>query len=156
MFRVASIFVTAAVIGGLGSACSQPAEDRTTNTRSTAFSDRAEKLTFLLKYVKCPTRVLDTEFSIVFNDNSHGLVPGPSDWVIRYAVRVDRAKTDAWHEGGRRVDRDAEMEQRFEALFEQRPPWTRTSSPAFYQLGYGSRALVYSNDGIVYKESTTR
>ncbi|HBW35621.1 MAG: hypothetical protein VR66_05060 [Peptococcaceae bacterium BRH_c23] len=51
----------------------------TTDTISTVFSTQEEKLNFLRKYLVLPSMVSSTEFHIVFQDNSKGWVPGPSD-----------------------------------------------------------------------------
>ncbi|MEP6296930.1 MAG: hypothetical protein ABJ382_06365, partial [Ilumatobacter sp.] len=76
----------------LGSGCgaSDPVdEDLTTDTTSASISGESEQIDFLDRYVTLPTPVSETEFHIVYQDNSRGVVPGPSDWTIEFAVRVD-------------------------------------------------------------------
>lgn len=71
-------------------------ESWTTDTWSTKIEDHDEKIQFLQKYVQCPAEVVDTKFHIVYHDNSQGLVPGPSDWRVAAAIKINQSDVDAW------------------------------------------------------------
>lgn len=74
-----------------------------TDSWSTSFPDREEKLGFLEEYLVLPSEVRDAEYHIVYQDNSGGLVPGPSDWDIRAALRVEQEDMALWTEGMNRI-----------------------------------------------------
>jgi len=72
----------------------------TTDTRSAQLATSAERLAFLGRYLKLRGRATDAWFHIVWHDNSQGL-PGPSDWSIVAAIRVDPADGNTWLAGAR-------------------------------------------------------
>lgn len=71
-------------------------EDYTTDTRSTVFQDRDEKLAFLSRYLEMPSEMIDAAYHIVYQDNSKGRVPGPSDYDIRAAFTVEANDLSLW------------------------------------------------------------
>ena len=77
--------------------------DRTTNTWSSSFRSREEKLAFLCGYMTMPSEVIDAEYHIVYHDNSGGLIPGPSDWDIRVVLKVAPEDTYRWTDGMKRL-----------------------------------------------------
>lgn len=74
--------------GGAGEGGSRQPDSLTTDSRSTSFEDKEEKLAFLQKYFDMPSEVVDAEYHIVYQDNSQGAVPGLSEWEIRAALQV--------------------------------------------------------------------
>ncbi|HKO49438.1 MAG TPA: hypothetical protein VJV79_17035 [Polyangiaceae bacterium] len=73
---------------------------RTTNTDSNSFASSKERLEFVSRYVTLPAAATDASFRIVFHDNSQGL-PGPSDWDLSVALRVNPSDRQRWLEGAR-------------------------------------------------------
>lgn len=59
-----------------------------TRTRSSEFSTDAEKVAFLGRYLKLPTRVGAAEFYVVYHNNSSGMAAGPSKWDISAVLKV--------------------------------------------------------------------
>ncbi len=147
--------VSGLVLPALNVGCWDDKPNLTTDTDSRAFVDRAKKLGFLRRYVKLPTEVRNVEFSIVYRDNSHGLVPGPSDWDIRYIVRVDPQDVDAWLYDPRPAKLRPESEARLAAMIDDRPGWRRTGRPTYFRQRDRAYVIVYRKDGIVYKELST-
>lgn len=77
--------------------------DNTTDTKSTAFEDREEKLVFLARYLNIPSEVIDAAYHIVYKDNLKGRVPGPSDYDIRAAFMVEKDEISLWTEGMKKI-----------------------------------------------------
>jgi hypothetical protein len=69
----------------LMSACSPsdsakgPRGSLSTSTDSQTLPDQQQRIAFLSRYVTPKSPIRDTEFIIHYQDNSGGLVPGPSD-----------------------------------------------------------------------------
>ncbi len=92
--------------GGAGSAAESRSGERdsyTTDSRSTDFESRDEKLDFLRKYLEMPSEVTDAAYHIVYQDNSQGAVPGPSDWEISVALQVNEGAIPLWTEGMKKI-----------------------------------------------------
>lgn len=69
-------------------------EDMTTNTVSTIFKSKSEKITFMEKYYSPKFPYEDVEYHIVYHDNDSGRgVPGPSDWSMLFAFKLDSKET---------------------------------------------------------------
>ena len=77
----------------------EKSQDKTTDKWSVEFSDAEEKLNFLAEYLNMPSEIIDAEYHIVYHDNSQGLVPGPSDWDIRAALKINPDNIALWTEG---------------------------------------------------------
>ena len=75
---------------------SLPLPDYTTDTKSTVFEDRDGKLDFLDRYLDMPSEIIDTAYHIIYQDNSKGRVPGPSDYNIRAAFTVAAGDLPLW------------------------------------------------------------
>ena len=108
MLRTCPFPACALLVVFLAAACTG-SDDLTTNTASSTFAVKAEKLAFLHRYVLSTPGLLDAEYSIVYKDNSGGMVPGPSDWDIRLAAHVDPDSALAWTAGMREDTLQASM-----------------------------------------------
>ena len=72
---------------------------KTTKTVSSAFSTKQEKIQFLEQYVKFKRSYTKLDFNIDYQDNSTGLVPGPSDWDISIVASVPSSELNEWITG---------------------------------------------------------
>ncbi|MCL2812897.1 MAG: hypothetical protein FWD25_13545, partial [Clostridia bacterium] len=72
--------------------------NKTTNTKSSVFDSKSEKIEFLKKYLLTYSEIADAEYHIVFYDNSTGLIPGPSDWDLKVAIKISPTEIDGWLE----------------------------------------------------------
>ncbi|ACY14123.1 hypothetical protein [Haliangium ochraceum] len=146
-----------------GTAAARGGGSLSTDTDSRTLADTEARLAFLGRYLRMKSPVEDAAFLIHYQDNSGGMVPGPSDWDIRAVLQVG-ANTAAWHENWKPCevanadagDGDSEAiaeEMRWaEALLERREAWrARSTSPrCFYNpRSRGSRAIVFADDGLV-------
>ena len=71
----------------------------TTDTYSSSFTDHDEKMDFLKKYVVLFSPVEDAEYHIQYQDNSTGLIPGPSDWDMRVILKIALTDIPLWLDG---------------------------------------------------------
>lgn len=94
MKKISGMVFAFMVLMLLGS-CSEQ-ESRTTDTLSSAFSTKSEKMEFLEQYYTAATEILDTEYHIIYQDNDTGLVPGPSDWSFKVAFKIEKSQVDEW------------------------------------------------------------
>lgn len=78
--------------------------DNSTDTFSSSFSGKQEKMDFLAKHFKLRTKVKDAEYHIMIQDNSGGLVPGPSFWSYHIALKLDPAKLNQWVDTTQKVE----------------------------------------------------
>ena len=122
--------------------------DRTTDTRSTNLATEAEQIEFLGEYVNLKSAVSETEFHIVYHDNSGGMVPGPSDWDVRAVMVVDDVAL--WIEG-KTVVGTADFSWADSMVGEGLRP---SGSPQYFSNG-STTIAVYEPENIILFYSTT-
>ncbi len=128
---------------------------RTTDTFSSQFTSKEEKIEFLRKYFILNSDILDTEYHILYQDNS-GFLPGPSDWDIKAAVKVREEDINFWLEGYIEADTNSVKLRWWDELNLDSIYWSRWSTPYFYKRKDSSSFLVlYRNEGIILKYITT-
>ena len=71
----------------------------TTRTSSGNFKTLSEKKKFLEKYVTFTRTYKKLEFNIIYQNNSSGLVPGPSDFNISIYANVPKNEINFWING---------------------------------------------------------
>jgi hypothetical protein len=125
-------------------------ENLSTDTWSSIFEDQEDKIDFFKKYVACPTEILDAEYHIDFHDNSGGFVPGPSDWKICAAIKVDAGDIAAWTDGLVVVpEEDIDMTWWNEL---DTADWDFSGTAAYYKRpGWQTYLVVYEKQGILLK-----
>lgn len=119
-----------------------------TSTQSSSIADEAEQIEFLGRYATLPSPVQETEFDIVYHDNSTGRIPGPSDWSIEFAVRIDPADLAKWTDGLTESDAPPEWDERLISSWD-----VADATPDFY-VRSGTTRAVY-DDGVVLQVSQT-
>lgn len=77
---------------------------QTTNTSSTKFNTLSEKVEFLEQYVRFKRTYKTLDFVIVYQNNSEGFVPGPSDWDIRIIAKIPSDEVEQWIKGMEMTD----------------------------------------------------
>ncbi|MFZ0544346.1 MAG: hypothetical protein WAM60_02840 [Candidatus Promineifilaceae bacterium] len=125
-----------------------PTPSLSTDTQSSDLATEAEQIEFLGRYVTLKSAVSETEFHIIYHDNSGELVGGPSDWDIEAVMRV--ADVAAWVDGKTRVD-SADFSWAEGFLSEGLRP---NSEPVYYTNGTTTIA-VFEPEQIVFFRSTT-
>jgi hypothetical protein len=134
----------------LMSACgvTDNASSRTTDTRSSDLGGEAEQINFLGQYVTLRSAVSETEFHIVYHDNSGGLVPGPTDWDIQSVMWVE--DVSAWIGDKEMVD-SADFSW-VESLVDDS---VRPSSQPVYYANSSTTIAVFEPEKLIYFRSTT-
>jgi hypothetical protein len=141
------------VIACAGLACSSTSSTReslTTDTDSRSIPQPAARLEFLARYVKAKSPLADAEFTIRFQDNSRGTVPGPSDWDIR-ALMLTHGDADAWHAGWTPCATAAATEPSWVGeLLRRHPNWSRGASSCYRNPGRAaSMVFVFAGSALV-------
>ena len=93
---IGALLAGAVVAFGLVGHRGDQGTDLTTDTDSSSIPTAEARVTFISRYLKLRGAATDATFSVVFHDNSHGMVPGPSDWSIVASLRVSPRDRDAW------------------------------------------------------------
>jgi len=131
-------------------------EPPTTKTKSSSFSIKEQKLAFLTKYVKEYSDVYNAEYSIEYQNNNYGFVPGPSEWDIRVVLKVQPEKVSDWVEGFQEVSEEMVHFDWWGELDINEHEWNRNSKPRFYKRkNQDVYIIVYEVEGIIFKKITT-
>jgi len=150
---LALVLVLALVTGKILSRSEGP---QTTNTSSSSYETQQQKITFLQHYVVCPSPVLATEFHIQYWNNSGGGVPGPSEWDIRFAVKVPLQSISNWTKDFHPVHPNVINSGWWADLPLTANIWTRHSVPKYYQRPDSKTyQVVYEDEGIIFKRVST-
>jgi len=102
------------------------------------------------------SEVKDAEYHIIYCDNSGGLVPGPSDWDIRVALKVDPEDILLWTDGMKKlipgqIDIDLWDELKTERLTWEEREWAEY----WKRPGANTYLVVYPETGIILKIAST-
>jgi hypothetical protein len=95
------------LLAGLSIGCSSkapsgPASVSETSKARARLKDRVE---FIERYVTFRRTYLNLEYAVDYQNNSGGMVPGPSDWDIKLVAVVPAEEIDDWiPEGAARAD----------------------------------------------------
>lgn len=135
---------------------SRPDGPQTTNTLSSSFKTQQQKIAFLQRYAACPSPILATEFHIQYFNNSGGGIPGPSNWDIRFAVKVSPHSVRNWTKDFRPVHPESINHAWWTNLPLADNIWTRKSAPKYYlRPDTKTYLMVYENEGIILKRIST-
>lgn len=86
-------------------ACASSPRDAppSTNTTSSAFRTRGEKVAFLERYVTFRRPYEELEYGVFFQSSAGCLAPGPGDLDLSIVARVPPSTLSAWTQGMKRV-----------------------------------------------------
>ena len=89
--RMFSMLMLCAILLGCGTE-----GPSSTMTKSDSFTSLTEKINFLNQYVIFRRVYEELDFDINYQNNSGGMVPGPSDWDIRIIAIVPQEQLSLW------------------------------------------------------------
>lgn len=119
---------------------------RSTDTTSEQLATAAERVRFLCSYALCAAPPKDARFHVVFQDNSRGLLAGPSDLDLKAVLRVAPDDLEKWARGCQPAPVDARPawfdELRLDKAF------LPTTAPDGYRCG-PERRSIHVKDGLV-------
>ena len=122
-------------------------DNLTTNTNSKDIPS-SEKLSFLEKYIGQNKGILDAEYTIWYQDNSSGMVPGPSDFTIIAALKVEKDSLHLWNDKSPKSNKKIDISIWKGLGLDS--TWRFLFLPECYHNNSGSRIkVIYPNDGIV-------
>lgn len=132
-------------------------EDYTTDTRSTVFENREEKLAFLARYLEMPSEIIDAAYHIVYQDNSKGRVPGPSDYEISAAFTAAPEDLALWTKDMKRILPEQTDPGWWEDLKTQDFTWDIPSDAEYYKRpGSESYTVICPDQRLILKMVSTR
>ena len=123
-------------------------ESRTISKGSDAFTTLEQKIGLLKKYVNLNGKNFKTlDYHIIYQDNSTGMVPGPSDWDICIIAEIPETEISVWIEGLKTLTEHPNMDG-FERVstkidYTKINEWYHLSGSSFVGLNRKKRILVY-------------
>lgn len=147
------LFAVVSVLRSAGSAGQEA--NKTTDTWSSEFASRDEKLAFLAEYLIMPSEVLDAEYHIVYYDNSTGLIPGPSDWDVRAALKVKPEDIPLWTDGLVAVSPEEIDLEWWVGLSSANILWDGDDAEYYKRENDFSYLVVFPNTGVILKAVST-
>jgi hypothetical protein len=70
--------------------------NKTANVYSYEIDSQTDKIEFLKKYLNKTSGLIDAEYHIWYQDNGTGRVPGPSDYNIILALKIQPDSINSW------------------------------------------------------------
>lgn len=121
-----------------------------TNTLSSdkQFNSLLQKIEYLQQYVTFRRAYYELDFAIFFQNNSEGLVPGPSEWDIRLVASIPEADIKEWTKGLEPIESVA-LET--EWIKELPGPIDRSGISAWFKKGSKVVGVDNANHIIVYR-----
>lgn len=93
----------------LSSCSSAPSGPASIQETSEARSELKDRVAVLEKYVTFRRTYETLDYDIMYQNNSSGMVPGPSDWDVRLVAQVPRSELEQWvPEGATKFDGSAQ------------------------------------------------
>jgi len=127
--------------------CNQ--ESLTIDVYSYQIDDPIEKKSILDQYLKNQSGLIDAEYSLWYQDNSTGFVPGPSDYLLKFALKVLPDSIDGWIEG-LELSTEILSISNWDDLKLDSLNWKYTSSPEYYHSRDQSEIkLLFRKDSII-------
>lgn len=139
---------------GILSSCSE--KNRSADIYSYTIQSKEEKLEVLKEYLTNESGLISGEFHIWIQDNSTGLVPGPSDHSFTFALKIEPDSINNWTTS--LVKRqDIVSTKRWDKLKLKKDEWDLSGAPEVYYNDYKTEIkLVYRISGIVLVASSSQ
>lgn len=130
-------------------------ENKSTDTWSAGFSSSEERLAFLAEYLITPGEVLDAEYHIVYHDNSTGLIPGPSDWDVRVALKINPDDIELWLDGFASISPEEIDLTLWDGLSSDSISWDGKNAEYYRREGEFSYLVAFPGTDIILKAVST-
>lgn len=129
--------------------CACGAENKTTNLYSHQFKGKAQRLKKLKEYLNEDTGWIAAEYHIWYQDNETGLVPGPSDYTIKLALKIEADSIDSWIYYLQPSDKNVSIKN-WEDLNLEGEEWTVESVPEVYFSSLQTEVkVVYRKERVI-------
>ena len=125
------------------------AENKSADVYSYPIDDKTEKIETLKKYLTKDSGLIDTEYHIWFQDNGTGRVPGPSDYNIKLALKIEPDSLDSWinylEPSSKKISIDLWEELKLDRNF-----WQLESEPELYHSSLSTEVkLLFRKENII-------
>ena len=129
--------------------------NKTTDTWSFEFKEADEKLAFLSEYLTMPSDIIDAEYHIVYHDNSAGMIPGPSDWDIRVALKVKPENIPLWLDGFTAVSPEEIDLIWWSELASGSISWSNANAEYYKRDNGFSYLVIFPDENVILKAIST-
>ena len=129
--------------------------NKTTDTWSFEFEKVSDKLAFLSEYLIMHSKVIDTEYHIVYFDNSTGIIPAPSDWDIRVALKVKEEDIHLWLDGFTEVLAEEINLSWWDALVSYNIVFDDANAKYYKREGSFSYLVIFPDENVILKAVST-
>ncbi len=110
------------------------------------------------QYIQNPSALLDAEYNITFHDNGTSdrlSVPGPSDYEIILALKMEPDSVSNWLDGTTPTDVETALTP-WESLQLDTNDWKMEDTPRHHRSANGQKTIVeYRESGIVLARFAT-
>jgi hypothetical protein len=125
------------------------AENKSADVYSYQIDDKTEKIKTLKKYLTKESGLIDAEYHIWFQDNGTGRVPGPSDYTIKLALKIEPDSLDSWinylEPSSKKISIDLWDELKLDRNF-----WQLKSEPELYHSSLSTEVkLLFRKENII-------
>ena len=118
--------------------------NQTTDTLSTSFNSKKERIDFLENYLNLPTEIEDTAYHIVYYSGS-GIGMGAKEWDFRIIAKLSPENLKKWLENAKESPKAFDLSWAKELLPQD---WQIKSEPKYY-LRSGELS-VFEPEGIIF------
>lgn len=124
-------------------------EHKSADVYSYQIDDKTEKIETLKKYLTKESGLVDAEYHIWFQDNGTGRVPGPSDYKIKLALKIEPDSLDSWinylEPSSKKISIDLWDELKLDRNF-----WKLESEPELYHSSLSTEVkLLFRKENII-------
>jgi hypothetical protein len=124
-------------------------KNKSIDVYSYQIGDKTEKNETLKKYLTKESGIIEAEYHIWFQDNGKGRVPGPSDYNIKLALKVEPDSLDSWtnnlEPSSKKIAIDLWDELKLDTNF-----WKLESEPEFYHSNSRTEVrLLFRKENII-------
>src|ERR1043166_651586 len=124
----------------------------TTHQKSSQMSSDAEKIAFLRRYLTMKSEIEAAEFTVDYEDNSGGWVPGRSDWDIMAVMKMRPRDTGLWSQTFYKISPDEQDLSWGMSLLPPEDRWRVESRPQVFVAGDRTATVAFFEpEGIVFK-----
>ena len=125
------------------------AGNKSADISSYQIDDKTEKIETLKKYLTKESGLIDAEYHIWYQDNETGRVPGPSDYNIKLALKIESDSLESWinylEPSSKKISIDL-----WDELKLDRDSWQLESEPELYHSSLSTEVkLVFRKENII-------
>ena len=120
-------------------------------------SSDAEKIAFLRRYLTMKSEIEAAEFTVDYEDNSGGWVPGRSDWDIMAVMKMRPRDTGLWSQNFYKISADEQDLSWGMSLLPREDRWRVESRPQVFVAGdRTATVVVFEPEGIIFERVKSR